>query len=63
MMNNCFICSRESYDFERHGGVSKPFYIREREREERERERRERGTDVSIELGTGIYLFTRKKFF
>lgn len=20
MMNNCFICSRESYDFERHGG-------------------------------------------
>lgn len=25
MMNNCFICSRESYDFERHGGVSKIF--------------------------------------
>lgn len=22
MMNNCFICSRESYDFERHGDVS-----------------------------------------
>ena len=27
MQNTCFICSRESYDFERHGGVSSDIHI------------------------------------
>lgn len=44
MMNNCFICSRESYDFERHGGVTILLNMTLRGRE------RKRANDCDITL-------------